>query len=276
MDIRAKVIADSINPDGVRLTTVEAVFNRYILAELNTHRMLSKNSASSRAIPASRIIKQVYRDPATPVHWGSNQPGMQARSELSGWRRALARRLFLWARLPAIAVAWLLARVGLHKQVTNRILEPWVWHTVVISGTEWSNFFRLRLHPDAQPEFRELARCIKGAMDASSPQHLEWGMWHLPYVQNDDWRAFWTLEWDERSDVVPDVAFMSVARCAAVSYVRQGEDRDPRKDIQLSIRLRNSGHWSPFEHVAVTERGQFGNFQGFKQLRKFYPTEDGR
>jgi len=269
--IMARVIADSVNPDGDRLTTVEAVFNRWILAELNTHRMLSKNSASSRAIPASKIIRQVYRDPAVPVHWGSNQAGMQARSELTGWRRGLARRLFLWARLPAIAFAWLLVRVGLHKQVVNRILEPWVWHTAVISGTEWRNFFKLRLHPDAQPEFQELAMCIRDAMGASLPRELGWGMWHTPYMLPEDYAA--ALGGVEG---VPMPAMVSAARCAAVSYVRQGEGRDVRNDIKLSMRLRNSGHWSPFEHVAVAEPGPSGNFNGFRQLRKFYPGEDGR
>jgi len=272
----ARVVADSVNPDGERLTTVEAIFNRWILAELNTHRMLSRNSASSRAVPVAKTIRQVWADPAVPSHWGSNQAGMQARSELSGWRRGVARRAFLWARLPAIAFAWLLVKVGLHKQVANRILEPWAWHTAVISATEWGNFFKLRLHPDAQPEFQELAQCIRNAMDASVPQRLEWGMWHQPYLRPEDWSAAACMSRDERSDLFPDTAFMSVARCAAVSYVRQGESRDPRKDISLSVRLRDNGHWSPFEHVAVTERGQFGNFNGFKQLRKFYPGEDGR
>lgn len=275
MAISAKVIADSINPDGQRLTTIEATFNRYILSELNTHRVLSRNSASSRAIPVSRIIRQVWSDPATPISWGANQAGMQARSELRGWRRWLARRLFLLARLPALAIAWLLVKVGLHKQVANRILEPWVWHTAVISATEWDNFFKLRLHPDAQPEFQELARCIRRAMDGSTPDELGWGGWHAPYIQREDHEASWTLSRDERSDLFPDVVFMSVARCAAVSYVRQGERRDVRKDIDLSVRLRNSGHWSPFEHVAQAERGPSGNFNGFKQLRKFYPGESG-
>lgn len=273
--ISARVIADSINPDGQRLTTIEATFNRYILAELNTHRVLSRNSASSRAVPVKRIMHQVWSDPALPISWGANQAGMQARSELVGWRQRLARRLFLFARIPALAVAWMLTRVGLHKQVVNRILEPWVWHTAIVSGTEWENFFKLRLHPDAQPEFQELARCMKAAMDASLPQRLEWGMWHQPYLQPEDWAAAASSP-VTIPGLIPSTVLMSVARCAAVSYVRQGEKRDPRKDIELSIRLRDSGHWSPFEHVALAETGPSGNFNGFKQLRKFYPGESGR
>jgi hypothetical protein len=279
MGISARVIADSINPNGERLTTVEATFNRYILAELNTHRMLSRNSASSRAIPVRRILRQVWSDPAMPVSWGANQAGMQARSELLGWRLWAARRLFLLARLPALAIAWLLTRVGLHKQVANRLLEPWIWHTAIISATEWENFFKLRLHPDAQPEFQELARCIRAAMDASVPQRLEWGMWHQPYLQPEDWAAVASSSAcaaEMGTGFVPETALVSVARCAAVSYVRQGEKRDPQKDIELSMRLRNSGHWSPFEHVAQAAPVSMGNFSGWKQLRKFYPGESGR
>lgn len=275
--IMARVIADSINPNGDRLTTVEAVFNRWILAEVNTHRMLSRSSASSRAIPVSRVIRQVWADPAGPVHWGGNQAGMQARSELAGWRRAAARRIFRLARLPAIAAAWLLVRIGLHKQVANRILEPWVWHTAVLSATEWENFFRLRLHPDAQPEFQELARCVRDAMDSSAPRALEWGCWHQPYIEAQDWVNAARAAFRPGDDaVVPETALVSAARCAAVSYVRQGEDRDPRKDVALAARLRDSGHWSPFEHVAVACPGRWGNFIGFRQARKFYPGEDGR
>jgi hypothetical protein len=269
------VITDSINPSGERLTTVEVTLNRYILAELNTHRILSKNSASSRAIPVKRIMRQVWSDPALPISWGANQAGMQARSELSGWRRWLARRLFLLARIPALIVAWLMTQVGLHKQVANRLLEPWVWHTAIVSGTEWENFFKLRLHPDAQPEFQELARCMRAALDASVPQRLEWGMWHQPYLQPEDWVAAASSP-GVIPGPIPETAFMSVARCAAASYVRQGEKRDPKKDMELSMKLRNSGHWSPFEHVAQAERGPSGNFNGFKQLRKFYPGESGR
>lgn len=275
--IRAKVIADSINPRGKRLITVEATFNRYLLAELNTHRDLSRNSASSRAIPVGRVIHQVWADPAVPVSWGANQAGMQARRELAGWRRWMARRLFLLARIPAIVIAWVLTKVGLHKQVANRILEPWVWHTVIITATEWDNFFKLRLHPDAQPEFQELARCIKAAMDASTPRKLEWGAWHMPYTDELDDIERRLVSFDHDASI-PIRAWISCARCARVSYVRQNEKRDPAADIGMTVKLRDSGHWSPFEHVAIaTEDEHESNFHGgWKQLRKFYSGESGR
>ncbi len=278
-DIRARVILDSINPDGDRVTTVEAIFNRYLLAELNTHRMLSRNSASSRAIPVRKVLSQVLRRPAVPISWGANQAGMQARSDLVGWRRWLAKRLFLWARLPILVVVWLLSKVGLHKQVANRLLEPWVWHTAVITATEWDNVWKLRLHPDAQPEFQELARCMKAAMDASVPVQMRWGSWHQPYLTPEDYGAVaaWASDHDteEFQMLLPPLSYVSSARCAAVSYVRQGEARDAAKDIALATRLQNSGHWSPFEHVAMAEPGRSGNFIGWKQFRKFFPGESG-
>ncbi len=276
--ISAKVIADSVNPAGKRLTTVECTFPRWILAEVNTHRMLSRNSASSRAIPTNKILWNVLRDPTEPVAWGRNQAGMQARSDLSGWRRWLARRLFLLARFPAVIVAWLLSKVGLHKQVTNRIVEPWMWHTAIITATDWENLFLLRRHPDAQPEFHALADEIFQAMYNSKPRELAWGEWHLPYT-------------DEKDDVIPHLvplnwsmqypirALVSVARCARVSFVRQNEKREPAKDIDMAINtLKAGGHWSPFEHQAqAVEGADGGNLRGgWKQFRKFFVNESGQ
>lgn len=271
--ISAKVIADSVNPAGKRLTTLELTFPRWILAEVNTHRVLSRNSASSRAIPTKRILWSVLRNPAQPVAWGRNQAGMQARSELGGLRRWLARRLFFLARYPALLIALLLTWTKLHKQITNRILEPWMWHTAIVTSTEWRNLINLRLHPDAQPEFQQLTRCLQDAMVRSTPDQIPWGGWHLPYV-------------DGHSMVGPiygpDDPFLEIPKCSAaccarVSYVRQSDRKSVAEDIKFSDRLIKSGHWSPFEHPAQAVDGYVGgNFLGgWQQLRKFYAGEDG-
>lgn len=270
--IRARVVADSVNPEGDRLTTVEATFNRYVLAELNTHRMLSRNSASSRAIPVSKIMAQVWRNPAVPVAWGANQKGMQARRELGGVRRWFARRLFLWARIPALVFAWFLTKVGLHKQVTNRILEPWVWHTAIISATEWNNFFKLRCHPDAQPEFHELAEAIRRARSRSHPRKIDWGGWHLPYVEDVSMGG----PIYGSNDPLLEYPKVSAACCARVSYVRQNDRRSVGEDVAMANKLSTDGHYSPLEHPAKACRGMWGNFDGWKQLRKHYDGEDGR
>lgn len=262
--ISAKVIADSINPDGDRLTTFEVVFPRWILAEVNTHRALSRNSASSRAIPIEKVIRQVWSDPAEPVAWGRNQKGMQAQQELTGFRRYLARRLFLFARIPAIIIAWALTKVPLHKQIANRILEPWVWHRAILSSTTWENFFLLRCDPGAQPEFQNLAWKVREALSGSTPNQVQWGSWHLPYVDVD----VMTLDGEEPQK-------SSSAACARVSYMRQNERKAVLENVMMCDRLIKAGHWSPLEHPAVAERGQHGNFRGWKQYRKFFPNESG-
>jgi hypothetical protein len=226
------------------------------------------------------MLKQVLWDPATPINWGANQAGMQAAGELTGWRRWLSRHIFLMARFPALVLVWILSKVGLHKQVANRLLEPWVWHTVVFTSTDFRNFFKLRLHPAAQPEFQEFARCCKVAVDASIPVKKEWGEWHLPYMLPEDIVAavMHDLNREGVPDVFPSMALVSAARCAAVSYVRQGEKRDVVKDVTLANRLSSSGHWSPFEHVACADEvsGYNSNFDPtWTQMRKFCPGEAG-
>lgn len=269
---------DSINEDGDRLTTFEVTLWRPILAEFNTHRALSRNSASSRAIPMKKIIQSVLRDPAAPASWGANQAGMQARRELSGWRRWAARRLWYVARYPAVCLAWLMNKVGLHKQVGNRILEPWMWTTVIVSATDYDNLLLQRDHPDAQPEFQLVARSMREALAESRPTLLRRGEWHLPLLSP-----------DEREKAFADPVFLevyvkvSVARCARVSYTRHNDSRDLVLDVELYDKLRASSrqglpHWSPLEHAARAEPGcgQVGNFRGWVQARKMHPGESGR
>lgn len=272
--IGAKVIADSVNPAGKRLTTLEITFPRWILAEVNTHRVLSRNSASSRAIPTKKILWNVLRNPAQPVAWGANQAGMQARSDLGAFRQWLAKRLFLWARYPALIAAWLLSKVGLHKQITNRILEPWMWHTAIITATEWTNMLTLRKHRDAQPEFQRLATCIDYAMLWSEPKKIGWNGWHLPY---NDGVYLQGPVYGVDDDAMLELPKVSAACCARVSYVRQNDRKSLEEDMKFADRLISSGHWSPFEHPAqAVEDYVGGNFTGgWKQLRKFYPGEDG-
>lgn len=271
--ISAKVIADSVNPCAQRITTFECVFPRWILAEVNTHRVLSRNSASSRAIPTKKILWKVLSDPAVPVSWGRNQAGMSARSDLSGIRKWLAKRLFLLARYPAIIFALLLTFVKLHKQLTNRILEPWMWHTAIITATTFDNLFKLRLHPDAQPEFQELAKHMMAARLASTPRQMPWNSWHLPYVGDDVSMGGQIWSTDDPMLKLPKIA---AACCARVSYVRQSDRKSETEDLKFADRLISSGHWSPFEHVAQAHPETIGNFEGWKQLRKFYPGESGR
>ena len=259
--ISAKVIADSITYGGHRLTTLEVNFHRFILAEVNTHRLFSRNSASSRAIPIEKQINKVINNPAMPIRFGSNQPGMQAGKDLEGKELEDAKNIWLMARDKAVASAIELNALGIHKQLVNRILEPFMWHTAIISATDFAGFFEQRISNLAQPEIEVLAIEMKKAIDISTPEFIKYGSWHLPYLSE-----------EEKCIYDTDTQLMcSVARCARVSYLTHDGVIDINKDIDLYNRLTTAEppHWSPLEHVATTSYGRhsLGNFTGWHQLR---------
>jgi thymidylate synthase ThyX len=296
MPFDAKVLADSQSPAGHRLTTLEATFPRFVLAEFNTHRVFSRNSASSRAIPIAKQLRRVLEDPYVPIEFGSNQPGMQAGAALTGEKREAAEREWLGARDDAVRrVLGLVADpdaisdddlleslgqveeairnraqpaewLNVHKQVANRLLEPFMWHTVIVTATEWDNFWNLRCHPDAQPEIRLVAESMRAAALDSQPAKLDWDEWHLPLIRPED---------REQAASIEDLVKISAGRCARVSYLTHAGKRDLEADIQLHDRLLESGHMSPLEHPAKPlavdelEAGEWsGNFKGWRSYRK--------
>lgn len=264
MNIEAKVILDSVSHKGVRLTTFQLKYHRFIHSELMTHRVFSRNASSSRAIPVMKVLRQVWSDPAIPIHWGQNQPGMQANAQLDGWKKTAARTLWKLAGKVACVFAYAMVKVGLHKQVANRILEPWQFIHVVLSATTFDNWFALRDHSDAQPEIRELAQKMRKALNGSHPARLKPGQWHLPY-----------LTFSERAVLSTGTARkVSAARCCRVSYLKHdGKESDIFEDEKLCDRLTKSKpiHASPFEHVASpldNSNLRSGNFQGWMQYRE--------
>lgn len=296
MTITAKIIADSIGEHSPRLVTVQCRYPKFIHGEVMTHRVFSRNASSSRAIPVARLIQDVIDDPVYPSFWGKNQAGMQAREEcntvveLSGdmyWGADPATREIAWdvARDNAIHVAKEFAAAGYHKQIVNRLLEPFCHINTLITSTQWSNFLALRDHADAQPEIRLLAIAIREAMAESSPVPTDPGQYHLPYVSADE----------ERSTQVGDAIGLSVARCARVSYLTQdGKVLTREEDMALYRRLLSSVplHASPAEHQASPDKNvQFnldgtpheeimwarpelhGNLTGWCQFRKMIPGE---
>jgi thymidylate synthase ThyX len=164
------VLADSVAPNGSRLFTVEATYPRFVHSELMTHRQFSRNAASSRAIPVEKTLARVWDEPATPISWGKNQKGMQAEEELLGVDLGFARSYWTEARNKAAQQADKMVKMGVHKQIVNRLLEPFVWMTTIISATDWANFFALRCHRDAQPEIREIADRIRYAYTYNATQ----------------------------------------------------------------------------------------------------------
>ena len=274
----AKVIADSIGPSGVRLLSVLCSYPLMVHAEHLRHRCFSFSVASNRAIPTRLIIRQVINDPVVPIWFGKNQGGMSAREELTGWRLRVARWAWLAARWPAIAIVWLMLRIGLHKQIANRILSPWQWVTVLVTGTDWENFFALRCHPDAQPEMRQAAEMMRDAIAKSTPEQLRVGQWHLPFVSDEER----TVEDDflnfpeEAARLGLKLLKTSVARCARVSLVKQDERRSTQDEVSMADKLMKSGHWSPAEHQAqaLGVDRYVANLRGWRSYRSTIPNEN--
>ena len=287
MAFAAKILADSVGPrSDARLVTFEITFPRPFLAELNTHKMLSKNSASSRAIPVEKMIQRVLDDPYIPQSWGKNQKGMQATEEVTAGDAALAEHEWLLARDTAILSAKSLMHLGIHKQFANRLLEPFMWHTCIITGTEWSNFFHLRNNPMAQPEMQTIAAMMQQLYKEHEPEKLDYGEWHLPLISPEDYDAAFEQGIAQQAgnsvNLAQGMVKISVGRCARVSYLTHDGKRDLKADIELHDSLLKNGHLSPFEHVATPNTGGLamgghvswsGNLREWRQYRKTIPHE---
>ena len=297
--ITAKIIADSISDQGDRMTTMEIEYPRFILAELNTHRMLSKNSASSRAIPVKTMHEHIRSNTATPVYWGKNQAGMQAKEELQGADLSEAKYIWNKARDAAIAYSGTLADLNVHKQITNRLTEPWMLMKTVISGTEYANLYYLRDHDDAQPELRDLVHKMHEAHKANTPVHLAPGEWHLPYVKTVR-NSHGRLQYFDANGAVltaVEARVVSASCCAQVSYRRNDDSVEKAYKIFQQLIESEPCHASPVEHQAtpmdistmcrfepetwedgvthVSTNGDLwsGNLRGWVQFRKLVPGE---
>jgi hypothetical protein len=257
MTTSAKVIADSI-AEGVRLTTLEIVLPRYALAQLNTHRVFSRSFESSRAIPVEKRIEAVRAHPFIPREFGKNQRGMQP-SALEAATNTQARAVWSVACESALRDAEALAKLGVHKEQANRLLEPFAYVKGIVTATEWDNFFALRLDSHAQGDIRELAEAMKAALDMSTPVKCEPSEWHLPYVGVNGG----DIEQDSKLDVEARVR-ISCARCARISYLNHDGQRDIEHDLALYDRLVSSGHMGALEHAAQVvceeNRWQYAKF----------------
>lgn len=261
-NITAKVICHSVNTHGDELVTMIITYPRIILAEVNTHRMLSKSSASSRAIPIKTQINKLSKNCFYPSWWGAAQKGMQANSEIEENHQREARKEWEDAFTRAMASATTLDLHGVHKQIANRLLEPFQYMTTIISGTDWANFFKLRAHPDAQPEFMILAFRMLEALVESVAINRDY---HIPFGDQMEPGLF--------EEVRMKIA---CARCARISYDNHEGKRDSQDDLRLADSLIKSGHMSPFEHVATAfpQSVYIGNFRGWVQYRKKIQREN--
>lgn len=281
-----RVILKSVCDQGQEpLTTLHLRYPRFIHAEIMTHRVFSRNARSSRAVPVKTMIEEVLIDPVIPWHWTKNQPGMQGEvghvesvllQELESWMRGedyhstyTAEEAWLEARDLAVRAAKGFADAGYHKQISNRLLEPFMWIDVLVTADKWDNFFELRDHPDAEPHFQELAQMIRKAIDEADAQELTAGEWHLPYITEED-RAELPLE---------DLQKVSVARCARISYTPFDGNASYEREFERFKKLLGPPvHASAFEHVAQADwidqpyaewanPEQHRNFTGWNQYR---------
>ncbi len=285
----AKIVADSIANNGARLVTFEVTYPLIIHAEILTHRVFSRNVASNRAIPVDKMVASVTDTPFIPEKFPLNKAGMQNEAWLESTDAEWAEKLWLEARDYAVGYARALEKIKVHKQITNRLLAPFLWTTAVISSTDWNNFWGLRCHEMAQEQIQKIAYMMRDLYEANEPTKLESGQWHLPYVTIHTQRAVAALLAQRalNGDVTPFSEFdsvhldllkkVSIGRCARVSYLNHGDNNAPEKDIELCERLIASRHMSPTEHVACPTPANLycGNFRGWMQYRKFIEGESG-
>lgn len=275
----AKVIADSIGPSGCRITTLEVTYPLAVHWDFLRHQSFSMyeqvhSVASNRAIPTNTYLRRIIEDPAEPLWWGKNQPGMVAREEMTGWRLTLGKRVFAVGRWVAVLVGLILTKLGFHKEIANWSAMPHAWVTQIVTATDWENFDALRIHPAARAEMRKIATMMRNARNASTPEELGEGGWHLPYVTSGE-------VFDTRAKYAVDVAFgmlrnVSASRCARVSIVKQNVSQNVRDELGKADKLQSDGHMSPFDHpaMALATSERVANLRGFKSARKFIPNED--
>lgn len=296
MTITATIIQDSIS-NGIRITTFELEYPRFIHAELMTHRQFSRNAASSRAIPIEKMQEHVLTSPAMPVHWGANQAGMQAKAELEGVHLEAAKAVWIEAVKAAVQWSKALGSTGLHKQLANRVTEAFQMMKTVVTATQYDNWFWLRDHTDAQPEIHELASKMQAARDASVPMQLSPWQWHVPYVnrEKDSAGQVWYKDVDGNTMTAEIARIVSASCCAQVSYRKSDDSVEKAKMIFDRLVLSSPVHASPVEHQAspmsnphkfrgqmlweegvthVDSVGQFwsGNFKGWIQFRQLIPN----
>jgi hypothetical protein len=246
--------------------------------------MFSRNSASSRAIPFKKMVEMVWENPFIPIKWMKDHKGMQGNEYLTDKKDIeSATTEWLIARDRAIQSAEFLndkETHGVTKQICNRLLEPFMWHTVLVTATDYENFFALRYNDQAEIHMQELARVMLEEYNNSVPVLKRTHQWHIPFGNNLDIdQACKQLTETGRSySELPELWDVKVAtaRCARVSYMTFDGVIDYKKDIELHDRLAASGHWSPFEHCAEVAYWDtyYGNFKGWRQYRKGFENEN--
>lgn len=271
--IEVEILADSVNPAGRRLTTFKFKYPRFIHAEVMTHRTHSRNAASSRAIPFSKLLAMVNEDPAYPERFGLEQKGMNMGTDDPLKESIIKSRLERLCGYATETLLFMSKHFGLHKSILNRYLEPWSHITVVITASDfgWANFFALRASPMADDTFQVLAYRALHKYLRHEPRKIQWGRWHIPEFAGGEWTN--NLNRNLR---------IATARCARLSYLTHEGTSDADADVAMHDRLMANKHWSPFEHVALASEDRYppSNFDtegqrcGWYQYRKMMVDEN--
>lgn len=262
-----KIIAHSVSEEGIPIITAHFRYWRAIHSEVMTHRVFSRNARSSRAVPTDKMIAEIMNDPFIPRHWGKNQKGMQASEEcnavihntkdtIEGSYR-YREDAWLAARNDAVYHAQAFADAGYHKQIVNRLVEPFMWIDTLITSTNWNNFFHLRDHKDAEPHFKDLAQLAKEEFAKSTPRTLKPFQWHLPYITDEEF-----VEYPQLDDpAVEELKLVSAARCARISYTPFDGNATYEKELERAkLLLGDPVHASPFEHQAMPDKKANGRW----------------
>jgi hypothetical protein len=301
--MQAQVILASTTALSPPIYTVRGRMPRCIWPEALTHRKFGRNARSSRAVPIQTMLGEIDRHPFVPWHWGMNQKGMQADEECNaevrfdeqhpaGERIWLTREnAWLNASEEAVRSAESFMNAGYHKQVVNRLLEPFMWIDVIITSTDWANFEWLRNHSDAEPHLQDWAKLCMDAIRSCEVTELSTDQWHLPYITGEDTEAAYmefgeTLEGEQLG--WEWLRKISAARCARISYKPFDGDPSYDRELQRYAGLVSSDHIhaSPMEHQAMPDTGfkrgttqkfdnpeLHGNLDGWVQYRKLIPGE---
>ena len=270
--LKALVIAQTFNHrTKSTITTFQITMPRFVLAQLNKHRILSSNTESNRAVPIAKKDAKLLANPYFPLSWGTNQKGMQSGVPLQGFKHHLANLIWFLSLHSQRIYGNLLHRLGVHKEIVNRLTEPFQLVDIVITGTQWDNFFNLRTNITAQPEIREIALLMKKAVTEFPDFQITSDdvFLHLPYVHPEEKEKY-------KDDFLVLFAISS-ARCARVSYLNHTGNSNVTADVKLFLRLVKSGHWSALEHCAIASNqlALFGNFIGWIPVRKLFEGESG-
>lgn len=269
-NIEVQIIADSVGQRSGRITTFELTYPRIIHSEFMTHRLFSRNAMSSRAVPIKKMVELIRTNMAMPVRFGSNQPGMQDKGlehdgmvDVAGFCRKLTgREAWAIAAKRACDMALSLEEAGYHKQIANRLIEPFQMMKTVMTTTEMENFLWLRVDADADPTIEVLANLMKEAMDNSEPEWLPAGVWHTPYVDHvygfgpegdaHIFEGYCVLDENDRPVMLTEEEALRISAscCGQVSYRRLDSTKDKALDIYTRLVAGKKVHASPFEHQA--------------------------